>query len=136
MTKHLRSEMGHSKRIVTAAIAATLALAGLTARSPGGSRAATKPGGDAAAVEGALKKGGSLTYWAWSPVSKAKVAAFEAAYPKVKVNWQNVASGGDEYVKISNALKAGSGAPDVAQFEYTAMSQYELSGDLLDLSGY
>lgn len=130
-------EVKGMKRVVpvaAAVLAASVVLTGVTAcssSSNGGSG-----GGGTSALDAALKKGGTLTYWSWSTAAKAKVAAFEAAYPQVKVKWANVASGGDEYVKLTNAIKAGSGVPDAVQFEYTALPQFELAKDLVDLSKY
>ena len=39
----------------------------------------------------------------------------------------NAGTGNDEYTKLQNAIKAGSGAPDVAQIEYYALPQFALS---------
>ncbi|WP_457818959.1 extracellular solute-binding protein, partial [Staphylococcus aureus] len=41
-----------------------------------------------------------------------------------------------EYTKLQNAIKAGSGAPDVVQIEYYAFPQFALSDSLLDLAPY
>jgi multiple sugar transport system substrate-binding protein len=87
-------------------------------------------------VEAALSKGGTITWWTWTPQAKTQVAAFQKAYPKVKVNLQNVGSGGTQYTKLQNAIKAGSGAPDVAQIEYFALPQFVLAKSLVELGGY
>jgi multiple sugar transport system substrate-binding protein len=87
-------------------------------------------------TEAALEAGGELTYWAWSPESEGKVAAFEAKYPNVDVTWENLASGGDLYPKVTNALQAGTGAPDVVQLENTAIPQFALANSLVDLTPY
>jgi len=124
--------MKRSTTLAAAGLVAGLAAAALTGCSSGSSGGPTGAG----ALDDALKQGGTITYWAWSSASKDKVAAFEKAYPKVTVKYVNAGSGGDEYTKITNAIKAGSGAPDVAQFEYTALSQFSLAGDLVDLAPY
>jgi multiple sugar transport system substrate-binding protein len=87
-------------------------------------------------VKAALDKGGEITYWTWTPQAKAQVDAFQKAYPKVKVNLVNAGTGNDHYVKLQNAIKAGSGAPDIAQIEYFALPQFEFTGGLLDLAPY
>ena len=87
-------------------------------------------------VDAALAAGGTLTYWSWTPQAEAQVAAFEKAYPKVDVELVNAGTGNDEYTKLQNAIKAGSGAPDVAQIEYYAFPQFALSDSLLDLAPY
>lgn len=122
------------RTIVAAAvttIAVTAALAGCSSGS-----SSSSSGGSADSVAAALKKGGSLTYWSWTPSGAAQVAAFEKAYPKVKVKLVNAGTSADEYTKLQNTIKAGSGAPDVAQVEYYALPQFALAGSLTDLSQY
>ena len=46
---------------------------------------------------------------------------------KVKVNLVNAGTGTTEYTKLQNAIKAGSGAPDIAQIEYYAVPQFALA---------
>jgi len=41
-----------------------------------------------------------------------------------------------QYTQLQNAIKAGTGAPDVAQIEYFALPQFALPGSLVDLSQY
>jgi multiple sugar transport system substrate-binding protein len=92
--------------------------------------------GSPAAVDEALQKGGTITYWSWTPSAQAQVTAFEKAYPNVKVNYVNAGTGNDHYTKLQNTIKAGSGAPDVAQIEYQALPQFALPGSLVDLRQY
>ncbi len=130
-----------------AAAAAGLAIAGAlaacsssssTPSSSGGSASAgssgNNAGNNAAAIAAALQKPTTLTLWAWAPQSKDIVAAFEKKYPKVKVNLVNAGTATVEYTKLQNAIKAGSGAPDIAQIEYYALPQFALSGSLANLS--
>lgn len=118
-----------------AAVLTTALLAGsvlAACSSPGGSTGSAS----SADLDAALAKGGSITFWSWTPSAKDQVAAFEKAYPKVKVKLVNAGTGNDEYTKLQNAVKAGSGGPDVAQVEYYAVPQFALSGSLLDLTPY
>ncbi|MEV6531107.1 extracellular solute-binding protein [Streptomyces sp. NPDC051639] len=87
-------------------------------------------------IQAALKKGGSVTVWAWEPTLKTVVADFEKKYPKVKVNLVGDRSGDKHYTALSNAIAAGKGVPDVAQVEYFALSQYSLTKGLSDLAPY
>ncbi|MCU1406285.1 MAG: sugar transporter substrate-binding protein [Glaciihabitans sp.] len=119
------------KRVLAATVITTVAI-GLAGCSGGDQNT----GGDATSIEDALEKGGSLTYWAWAPSSEAQVAAFEKAYPNVDVTLVNAGSGVEEYTKLQNTIQAGKGAPDVAQLEDTAISQFALSESLVDLSTY
>ncbi|ROP60984.1 sugar ABC transporter substrate-binding protein [Curtobacterium sp. ZW137] len=125
MNKRLRRGLSALAIGVTAAIA-------LAACASGGSSAS----GSASDIDKALEKGGTLTYWSWTPSAKAQVAAFEKAHPKVTVKLVNAGTGADQYTKLQNTIKAGSGAPDVAQVEYYALPQFSLSESLLDLSSY
>jgi multiple sugar transport system substrate-binding protein len=97
----------------------------------------TSSGGTAksgqAAITAALQKKTTLTMWGWAPGVSQEITAFEKKYPKVTVKLVNAGTGGDEYTKLQNAIKAGSGAPDVAQIEYFALPQFALSGGLSDL---
>lgn len=121
-----------SRRIAAIVVASALigtALAGCASNSSGTPAGSTD-------VAAALKKGGTITYWSWTPSAEAQVAAFEKAYPKVHVKLVNAGTNTTEYTKLQNAIKAGSGAPDVAQVEYYAIPQFALSKSLVDLTAY
>ena len=128
MHKRLRTIVGAA----VTTIAVTAALTGCS-NSGGGS---SNDGGNAGQVDAALKAGGTLTYWSWTPSAAAQVKAFEKAYPKVTVKLVNAGTGTDEYTKLQNSVKAGSGAPDVAQVEYFALPQFALADSLTDLTQY
>ncbi|HEX8507953.1 MAG TPA: sugar ABC transporter substrate-binding protein [Propionibacteriaceae bacterium] len=126
-------------RRATAALAATALLATGAAcggGGGGGGGAAPEAQGNAADVDAALQAGGTLTYWSWTPSAEAQVAAFEKAYPKVDIKLVNAGTGQTHYTKLQNAIKAGSGAPDVAQIEYFALPQFALAKSLVDLNAY
>jgi len=135
-----RSFFPKRKIWATAATAAGVVLAaGLAACGSSGNAApasgSSAAGDSAAAIAAALRKPAKLTFWAWAPQSKDIVRAFEKKYPKVRVNLVNAGTGTDEYTKLQNAIKAGSG-PDVAQIEYYALPQFALPGDLANLDSY
>ena len=130
------------------ALAAALAACSSSSSSSGsGSAASTAPTGSAsatssassassaAAIAAALQQPTTLTVWAWAPQNKDIVTAFEKKYPKVKVNLVNAGTATTEYTKLQNAIKAGSGAPDIAQIEYYALPQFALESALANLSG-
>ncbi|ANJ28705.1 sugar ABC transporter substrate-binding protein [Agromyces aureus] len=121
----------------TLSVVAAAALVGtLAACSSGTGGGGSDAGGSASDLDAALEKGGKLTYWSWTPSAEAQVAAFEEAYPNVDVELVNAGTNTEEYTKLQNAIKAGSGAPDVVQIEYYAMPQFALSDSLLDLGQY
>ncbi|MDX6280326.1 MAG: multiple sugar transport system substrate-binding protein, partial [Kribbellaceae bacterium] len=125
----------HRLVVATAAVAAAsllLAACGGSDSSNAGSQSSGSPD----AVKAALEKGGTITYWSWTPSAEAQVKAFEKEYPNVKVNYVNAGTGNDQYTKLQNVIKAGSGAPDVAQIEYQALPQFALPGSLVDLRQY
>jgi multiple sugar transport system substrate-binding protein len=140
MQSHHHSErrFWHSERRFwrTAAVAAGVALVtGLAAcSSSGGTSGPAAAKDSASAIAAALQKPATLTFWAWAPQSKDIVSAFEKKYPKIKVNLVNAGTSTDEYAKLQNAIKAGAGAPDVAQIEYYALAQFALPGTLANLS--
>ena len=121
------------RRTLTVAATAALAIGSLAACSAGGGASAA---GSETDLDAALEAGGKLTYWSWTPSAEAQVAAFEEAYPNVDVELVNAGTNTEEYTKLQNAIKAGSGAPDVVQIEYYAVPQFALSDALVDLSEY
>jgi multiple sugar transport system substrate-binding protein len=87
-------------------------------------------------VQAALKKGGTITVWAWEPTLKQVAAGFEKEHPGVKVNLVNAGTNNDQYTALQNAISAKKGVPDVAQIEYYAMGQFALTKQLTDLKGF
>jgi multiple sugar transport system substrate-binding protein len=112
------------------------AIAALTLAGCGSSDDGATAPGSADDLQAALDAGGELTYWTWTTTGQAQADAFMAQYPEVKVTVVNAGTAGDEYTKLQNAIKAGSGAPDVAQIEYFALQQFVMSDGLLDLTPY
>ncbi|NIJ04937.1 ABC transporter substrate-binding protein [Frigoribacterium faeni] len=123
------------KRAVALGLGIALAgsLAACSSGSGGGASADTATSDELAA---ALTEKSSITVWAWAPAVEPIAEAFEAKYPDITVDVQNVGTGADQYTKLQNAIKAGKGAPDVAQVEYFAIPQFSLGDSLADLSGY
>ncbi|MYR89104.1 extracellular solute-binding protein, partial [Streptomyces sp. SID685] len=87
-------------------------------------------------IRKALDKPAQLTVWSWSASLPDVAKAFEKKYPKIKIDVKNVGTGPDQYAKLQNAVKAGSGAPDLATVEYSAIPQFALGGSLVDLRQY
>jgi multiple sugar transport system substrate-binding protein len=127
----------HTMRRALAA-GAGLALAGTLAACGGGSApgGGADDGATADEIEAALQEGGELTYWTWTPQAQKQVDAFEAAYPNVSVKLVDTSGAADNNQKLQNALAAGDGVPDVVQLEYQSLLQYQLPGQLTDLTAY
>jgi multiple sugar transport system substrate-binding protein len=123
---------------LTAALALGLAACGSgsnsgTSDSGGG---AAKSGVSAADVQAALDKPAELTFWSWVANIDKTVALFEKKYPKIKIKLVNAGQSADEYTKLQTALKAGSGAPDVAQIEFFALPQFAVAKQVVNLADY
>jgi multiple sugar transport system substrate-binding protein len=77
-----------------------------------------------------------LTWWTWLPDAEKEVAVFEEEYPEVDVSVVNVGQGADHYTKMRTVLRAGEGAPDLAQVEFQYVPSFTFTNDLLDLAPY
>jgi multiple sugar transport system substrate-binding protein len=64
------------------------------------------------------------------------VTAFNSSHPSICVTLDDVGAGDPEYVKVTNALKAGSGAPDVAEVEFDELPSFEVTNSLVNLNDY
>lgn len=87
-----------------------------------------------AGTETASGEATEITVWSWDATVEAAIPAFEAANPDIKVKFENVGSASDQYKAIDNALQAGTGFPDVAQFEYFSVPYFAVANKLADLS--
>jgi multiple sugar transport system substrate-binding protein len=128
---HSTKRLRRTAAVVATGLALSISLAACSAAGGGGADT-----GNADDIEAALQEKTTLTVWAWAPAVKDIASAFEDKYPNVTVDVVNAGTGNDQYIKLQNAIKAGSGAPDVAQIEYYALPQFALSDSLVDLSGF
>jgi multiple sugar transport system substrate-binding protein len=137
--------------IAVAAIATVAAVTGLAACSSGASSSSTGAGASVSASGSAspsstvtVEAGGScasssavkLTFWAWVPGLGRAVNEFNSTHPGICVTQEDVGAGDPEYVAITNALKAGSGAPDVAEVEYDELPSFEITKSVDNLVPY
>ncbi len=77
-----------------------------------------------------------VTFWGWSAGYDLAVNEFNATHPNICVTIENAGAAGDEYTKLTDALKAGTGTPDVAQIEYFELPSFEITNSLVDMSQY
>ncbi|MFF9817760.1 extracellular solute-binding protein [Streptomyces sp. NPDC014006] len=127
----------HSRRLLRGiGLLCALALGATACGGSGDGGSDAKKSVSEADVQAALKKGGTLTVWAWEPTLKQVAGDFEKDHPGVKVNLVNAGTGNDQYKALQNAMSAKKGVPDVAQVEYYAMGQYALTKQLTDLKGF
>lgn len=77
-----------------------------------------------------------ITFWSWDNVANATVklkSAFEAKHPNIELELVKLGNF-DAHNKLSVALAAGSGAPDVSQLTLRRLSDYKTTGTLLDVT--
>jgi multiple sugar transport system substrate-binding protein len=130
------------RALTSACVVAAAALTLLTACGSSGKPAATSP--SKSATPGAtVLAGGScsssatkITFWAWVPGIGRAVTAFNKSHPSICVTLADVGAGDPEYTKLSDALKAGSGAPDVAEVEFDELPSFEVQHQVVNLAKY
>ncbi len=130
---------------VLAGVSAVSLLAACSSSSP--SSSASLPGSSASSATPSssvsVVAGGScganatkITFWAWVPGMGRAVTEFNKTHPNICVTQEDVGAGDPEYVAITNALKAGSGAPDVAEVEFDELPSFEVTHSVVDLVPY
>lgn len=77
-----------------------------------------------------------LTFWGWPAGYDLAVNKFNQTHPGICVDLENAGATTDEYTKLTDALKAGSGTPDIATIEYFELPSFEVTKSLVDLSQY
>ncbi|MEK0211624.1 extracellular solute-binding protein [Bifidobacterium mongoliense] len=71
-----------------------------------------------------------LTVWSWEPSMRSLARGFEARNPDIRIVIKSTSG----YENLNTAIEDGYGQPDVVQFEYFALQQYAISGQLRDLT--
>lgn len=77
-----------------------------------------------------------ITVWSWDSTLPRTVKDFEKANPDITVKVTNAGTNKTEYTALNNALSAGKGAPDLVQIEYYALPEYQVRGEIEDLSQF
>jgi multiple sugar transport system substrate-binding protein len=124
---------GRSNLTLTVAASLTLLTASLTPVSAQSTSGYKEPDYSKFKVEDGQI---TLEFWSWVGGLDNTVKDFEKAYPNIKVHVNNVGGGPAEYQKLQTALKAGSGAPDVAQIEYMFLPSFIVTDGLADMAQY
>jgi multiple sugar transport system substrate-binding protein len=76
----------------------------------------------------------TLTWWTWTANPADTVANFEKCYPSISVQYPLVPAGAAEYAKLTAAMTAGAGAPDVVQIEYQVLPTFIGQHDLVNIA--
>ncbi len=133
-----RAAAGLAAVAAVSLIAACGSSGGSTSASSSKSAAPAASGG-ATLEAGASCKNSSatkITFWAWVPGMGRAVTQFNKTHPSICVTQEDVGAGDPEYVKITDALKAGSGAPDVAEVEFDELPSFEVTHNVVNLVPY
>lgn len=77
-----------------------------------------------------------ITFWAWVPGIARAVDEFNKTHPSICVTLEDEGAGDPQYVKIADAIKAGSGAPDVAEVEFDELPSFEVTHSVVNLAKY
>ncbi len=144
--------MSSRTRRITTAMAGAAAISLLAACSSGGSSSSSSSTGGAASSPTSATSaspsvsvvaGGScsanatkILFWAWVPGMGRAVTEFNKTHPNICVTQEDVGAGNPQYVAITNALKAGSGAPDVAEIEFDELPSFEVTHQVVNLVPY
>jgi multiple sugar transport system substrate-binding protein len=131
-------------RVATAGAVGVAAITLIAACGSGGSSssssstAAASASGSPSVLAGAncSSTATHLTFWAWVPGMSRAVTEFNATHPSICVTLEDPGAGEDEYTPLNNALKAGTGAPDVAELEFDVLPSYEIQKYLVNLVPY
>jgi multiple sugar transport system substrate-binding protein len=131
------------KKRLAAGIAAGAAITVLAACGSSGSSAAGGGGRASASAAATVLAGKNcsssavhLTFWAWVPGMSRAVNSYNSTHPGVCVTLEDPGAGEAEYTLLNNALKAGTGAPDVAELEFDTLPGYEIQKYLVNLVPY
>jgi multiple sugar transport system substrate-binding protein len=134
------SQPSSRRRFLVAAAATAMTSVVLAACGGGGgssgSTSAPAQNVNQADIDKAMSTPTTLTFWTWVPDIAKEVAVFQQKYPAIKVNVVNAGQGTPEYTKLRTALKAGTGAPDLAQMEFQYIPTFTLTKSLVDLRPY
>lgn len=129
----------HRLTTVALTVAAVAALAACSSSNSSGNAASTgSPSPSVTSTTTASCSPGAtkLTFWGWPAGYDLAVNEFNKTHPKICVELENAGASTDEYTKLTDAIKAGNGAPDIATIEYFELPSFEVTKSLVDLSKY
>jgi multiple sugar transport system substrate-binding protein len=142
--------MSTRTRRMTMAVAGAAAVSLLAACSSSGSSSSTAAGGTStsasasASASATVLAGGKscsssatpVTFWAWVPGMSRAVTEFNKTHSDICVTLEDPGAGGAEYTLLNNAMKAGSGAPDVAEMEFDEIPSFIIQKYVVNLVPY
>ncbi|MEO3755591.1 extracellular solute-binding protein [Streptomyces sp. B6B3] len=84
---------------------------------------------DAGATDGVI----TLQFWCWAPIAPA-IDLWNRTHPRIRVELSAPAGGASLFQRLSAAIVAGSGAPDLVQADYPNLPTLAVAGYLEDLT--
>ena len=78
----------------------------------------------------------TITIWSWEANLNQEIAEYRKIHPNITVNVVNEGSGGPEYNKLTDAIKAGTGAPDAVYVAGSDVRAFALGKDIISLNQY
>ncbi|PPL15451.1 ABC transporter substrate-binding protein [Microterricola pindariensis] len=87
-------------------------------------------------VDAALQEETTLTWWTWGDDTQEMADAFTKENPKIKIEVVKMDNPDAVVTKLQNAVKAGTGAPDLVPAEYQTIPQLTMGGALADMSEF
>jgi multiple sugar transport system substrate-binding protein len=111
---------------------------GTTASTPKSSTSPSPTPGNTVLAGASCKSSGAtnITFWAWVPGIDRAVDEFNKTHSSICVTLEDVGAGDPEYVKLADAIKAGTGAPDVAEVEFDELPSFEITHSVVNLVTY
>ena len=134
-----RLPLGIAGLAAVSLLAAACGSGGTTGGTTAGSGGTSSASPSASVLAGGASCSSSatkITFWAWVPGISRAVTAFNKSHPSICVTLENPGAGLNEYTPLNNALKAGSGAPDVAEVEFDELPSFIVQKDVVDLVPY
>lgn len=125
---------GRLAAVAAVALTALVATACSSASAPTAAPQASS--GNTAATAGCSKSATPITFWGWVPGFDKVVSEFNQTHPSICVTLQNVGSGTVEYNKLLLDIRGHKGLPDVAEVEYSALPELEITNSLANLNQY
>ncbi|MDX6395890.1 MAG: multiple sugar transport system substrate-binding protein [Streptosporangiaceae bacterium] len=131
-----RTVAGLAAAVAVSVLAGCGGSSGSSAAGPSSSAKASASASASVLVSCKSSTATKITFWAWVPGIARAVSAFNASHPSICVTLEDVGAGSPQYTAISNALKAGTGAPDVAEVEFDELPSFEVTHSVVNLVPY
>src|ERR1700733_1465710 len=139
----MRTRFQHALPVIAGASAMSLLAACSTSSSSTPSSTATTTSKATASPSASVLAGANcssssvhLTFWAWVPGMDRAVTEYNKTHSGVCVTLEDPGAGEAEYTLLNNSLKAGTGAPDVAEVEFDELPSFEIQKYLVNLVPY